>query len=467
MSFSSNTCGIARIVKTTPDGMAEKHVGMAFIIDARHVMTCCHVLNDALGRENRLDPETPPPEKRFSIRFPYASNAKGSGGVVLWCLELQQAKDVAVLKLEDDAPADAHVATFSEFEVQGEKWSCIGRDATEIDREAHGELGSILASQERQLNGPTGIAVRIAGGYSGAGVWSDAPNAFVGMVVTKDRDQFENGVAYAIPTCILLQVWPKLKQIRDGHLFDPNLTDAQANWAVPVLPPTVAVNQPAPPRRPSSPSYFCYVSRQKVDQLHSQIVDEQPTERFPSNPGAPDEAGLSAGSVGKILEDASYGMRGVVQRERKVKTQYIEKLRRVVTHIAAEGPIPSLESLLSTDKGGRGFFHYRGEFRPVTPLSGPVPSETLVVLKSQAGGRTLLLDCSLRNFSEGNAPDGSFRVHSGNHRFFSGQIGLWLETVAVYFDATADEIYGSPLFLKLGMRPASAMVPSSDHMPVL
>jgi tetratricopeptide (TPR) repeat protein len=183
---------------------------MAFVVGVRHVMTCCHVLNDALGRQ-RLDPVRPPPNSRFSVRFPYARNAKGSGDVALWGFELPQAKDVAVLELVEDAPADAGVATFSDAEVQREKWSCIGWDAEGIDREVDGTFGTVLARNERQLNGPaTGVALTITHGYSGAAVWSDTAKAFVGMVVTKDRAHFENKLAYAIPTRVLLEVWPEL-----------------------------------------------------------------------------------------------------------------------------------------------------------------------------------------------------------------------------------------------------------------
>jgi hypothetical protein len=114
MEFSGNTHGIARIVQPTADGRGEKHVGMAVVLGPRHVMTCCHVLNDALGRQNRLDPERPPADTRFSIRFPYASNAKGSASIIQWGLELPQARDVAVLELiADDVPADAGVAAFN------------------------------------------------------------------------------------------------------------------------------------------------------------------------------------------------------------------------------------------------------------------------------------------------------------------------------------------------------------------
>ena len=46
MSLTSYTRGIARIVVSAADGAGEKHVGMAIVVDDRHVMTCCQVLNE-------------------------------------------------------------------------------------------------------------------------------------------------------------------------------------------------------------------------------------------------------------------------------------------------------------------------------------------------------------------------------------------------------------------------------------
>ena len=215
MSLAENTHGIARIIATGPDGIGEKHTGMAIVIDVRHVMTCCHVLNDALARTNRLDSASPPEDELFDIRFPYAANAKRAGKVVQWGLALQSDKDVAVIELTEDAPSEAGVAVFSEAEARTMGWCCVGADNASIYREPEGRLGSVLPDGTRQLNGPTGVGARIAPGYSGAPVWSDDVKAFVGMVVTKDRDQFvENGLAYAIPTPVLVEVWPELPQRR-------------------------------------------------------------------------------------------------------------------------------------------------------------------------------------------------------------------------------------------------------------
>jgi hypothetical protein len=212
MPFTRNTLGIARIVKAGPDGIGEIHVGMAIITDARHVLTCCHVLNDALDRKDRLDHEQPPTASRFSIRYPYANNSVGTGFVVQWGFALPQAWDVAVLQLDNDAPADAGLAAFSDVDITMEKWSSIGWDAHAVDRQVQGEIGTTLATGRKQLNGISGRAPQITRGYSGSGVWSDKANAFVGMVDNIDGDQAETGIAYALPTSVLLDVWPHLKR---------------------------------------------------------------------------------------------------------------------------------------------------------------------------------------------------------------------------------------------------------------
>jgi tetratricopeptide (TPR) repeat protein len=213
MTPAPNTCGIARIVRHDTEGCAgEKHIGMAFVIDPQHVMTCCHVLNDALRRPDRSDRTQPLSDSGIAVRFPFSDNARGAGKVVRWGLSLPWPVDVAVLRLERPAPTAAGVAVFSDSEVRGDKWSCFGCDENGVERETRGEFASLLSREQRQLNGPDGVAPRIVGGYSGAPVWAEGLKAFVGMVVTKDRDHAENWLAYAIPTGVLVEVWPELRR---------------------------------------------------------------------------------------------------------------------------------------------------------------------------------------------------------------------------------------------------------------
>src|SRR5262249_50893876 len=186
----------------------------AFAIEKCNVIPCCHVLNEALGRQSTLDSEQPLPDRQFGIRFPYADNSRGSGVVVKWGFDLPRPKDIAVLKLEKDVPPAAGVAVFSEADVQQTKWSFIGWDEKGIERESRGELVSVLANGDYQLKDLTGLFGGISRGYSGAAVWSEQLKSCFGMVVSNQRDQFDKDIIYAIPTSALRDIWPGLQTIR-------------------------------------------------------------------------------------------------------------------------------------------------------------------------------------------------------------------------------------------------------------
>jgi hypothetical protein len=185
-----------------------KHIGMAIIVDPHHVMTCCHVVNLALGRED-FHGEAPKPDERIAIQFPYGDDETWVGHVVKWCLDPENL-DVAVLQLDAAAPVDAGVASFVDGDARKLSWSCIGYNAKGVVREAPGTLGVVLPGGVQQLNGPQGVAVRIERGYSGAAVWCDEAGARVGMVVTKDWDQELNGASYAVVAAELQRAWPNL-----------------------------------------------------------------------------------------------------------------------------------------------------------------------------------------------------------------------------------------------------------------
>ena len=105
----------------------------------------------------------------------------------------------------------------------------------------------------------------------------------------------------------------------------------------------------------------------------------------------------------------SYGRTGTIQRERKLKLEYVEKLRRVLITVAREAPIPSLDMAVERGEFRSLYFHHAGSF---------VISETRCTsrfgrrrypCKQKSTESRFLLDSSLRFFSEGNEPDGSLR----------------------------------------------------------
>lgn len=211
--------------------------------------------------------------------------------------------------------------------------------------------------------------------------------------------------------------------------------------------------------------YFCYISRTKVDQLYQNISPED-SDEWTEHKTTEHDLGANIGadfSIAKIVNlfkgGITYGRKGVIQRERKIKVHYTQKLRRVLLTIAKEAPIPSLLESLPVAVPSSLFYYYEGPFRIDTPIknnydiltstSNNVRSDTLVTVCANILKYKLLLDCSLRNFSEGNQPDGTFAIHSTNSRFFSGEIDLHLATVFIMLGQRESSIMGTPLFLKL------------------
>ena len=200
--------------------------------------------------------------------------------------------------------------------------------------------------------------------------------------------------------------------------------------------------------------YFCYISRTKVDQLYGSIspgnvgeyTEQRTTEQ---NVGGNVEAGLSIANIVNLFKGGiTYGRKGVIQREMKVKIEYVEKLRQVLMAIAKDKPIPSLFEAIRSSKFDSLYYSYRGAFGIDEALT-EAKVDKVITLHSTVLSRTLLLDCSLRFFSEGSQPDGIFPIHSANTRFFKGDIDLQLETVFVQLSRKPKKIIGTPLFLRL------------------
>ncbi|MFC6085135.1 DUF7019 family protein [Sphaerisporangium aureirubrum] len=210
-------------------------------------------------------------------------------------------------------------------------------------------------------------------------------------------------------------------------------------------------------------AYFCYVSRNKVDQLYEQIdpraLDEVVETR--SRESTVTAEGGTEWGVPQVVNffkgSAGYGRTGRIQREVKVKQSYMDKLRKVLLALAEERPILPAEAL--APGGVSRYFHYSGMFKVAKPLTGHSAGQ-VVTITSKAGARRLMLDCSLRNFSEGPLPDGSFSVNSANARFFSKDMALPLTTVFLLLECGPDRVVGTPLFLRVSL-------PEADEMTAL
>src|SRR4051812_1431842 len=91
---------VAGVAKLLVVGDHSQSAGMGIVVEERHVVTCAHVVNSALGREFESQNK---PDEKIAIAFPYAdSEAVRTGRVISWHPMGQgRVTDVAVLELVD------------------------------------------------------------------------------------------------------------------------------------------------------------------------------------------------------------------------------------------------------------------------------------------------------------------------------------------------------------------------------
>jgi hypothetical protein len=206
--------------------------------------------------------------------------------------------------------------------------------------------------------------------------------------------------------------------------------------------------------------YFCYISRNKVDQLYERLDTEalyEITELRSKETSSSADAQVNWNIlhiISLFRIGGSYGRKGVIQREAKVKRSYVAKLDDVCMAIARESEIRPAMAVGDDTVGG--WFHHTSRFRVAEPVANPT-ADAVITLVAGLGNRKLLLDCSLRNFSEGALPDGSFSLNSANARFFSGDLAMTMKSLFLLLDADQDRVIGSPLFLKLVLDDSAAL----------
>jgi hypothetical protein len=204
--------GIAKLhVQNDP----AKHAGMGVVVDTRLVLTCAHVVNDALGRAQRSTEQPDKDRDKVPVSFPYAKDAKPVlAGVLRWYpIGPDHPSDIAVLELDTAIPGNVGVAKLvpaSAKDVEDHPCAVFGLTLKNSGGDsADGTIKAMRPDRTIAIEG-TGPAVPfIEPGYSGAGVWDKKLGAVVGMVVSK-KESDTLLVAYMIPVSILKRAWPSL-----------------------------------------------------------------------------------------------------------------------------------------------------------------------------------------------------------------------------------------------------------------
>jgi hypothetical protein len=217
--------GIVRILKSQP-GRATP-VGAGFLVSPGYALTCAHVVNLALGREEYAE-DRPSAEIFLDLPAPAEGTTPTSGGslapaqapsgarVVAWHPPREQPQqgtpsDVAVLELvrpSGNAQVLPLLSPGSPVQpgYQGYAYGFPERGSSGIW--AKGELSGHQHSGWRQITDVAGP--KIEGGFSGGPFLDAAQQRVIGMVVARHR-RFP--VAYLITVETLVQAWGELPQI--------------------------------------------------------------------------------------------------------------------------------------------------------------------------------------------------------------------------------------------------------------
>jgi parallel beta-helix repeat protein len=191
----------------TTDGRV---VGAGFLVRERHILTCAHVVSQALGLP---DSHLEPPQEAVLLDFPLVSpQTLLKALVVQWCPPLSDGRgDIAGLELQGDPPTGAEVVRFSPTEdVWKHDFNVLGfPEGLDDGVWTTGRLLGRQATNWLQIEDVKAKGFAIAPGFSGTPVWDTQLQGVVGMVVAASRPA-ETRTAFVIPVDVLAAAWPLL-----------------------------------------------------------------------------------------------------------------------------------------------------------------------------------------------------------------------------------------------------------------
>jgi vWA-MoxR associated protein C-terminal domain/Trypsin-like peptidase domain/vWA-MoxR associated protein middle region (VMAP-M) 1 len=209
---------IARILREGSE------VGTGFLVAPGYVLTCAHVVLQAIGSTKDFTTYQGKPQENIFLDFPVLDvDQKIEAEVFEWLPYNLYNGDVAVLKLLTPEPTGAKPMPLDEFEcddVKNDQHSIygFGRNPVGGQSDAYRPKVPVAGGRFQLCKFGDPKDETIEPGFSGAPAWNDEKNCVIGMVATaKEASKEGYHVAYAIPTKVLR---PVLKKIEAFYLYD-------------------------------------------------------------------------------------------------------------------------------------------------------------------------------------------------------------------------------------------------------
>ncbi|BAZ27542.1 TIR protein [Kalymmatonema gypsitolerans NIES-4073] len=191
-----------------------KVVGAGFLVSQQYILTCAHVVADALGIARNT---AQMPDAKLRLDFPLlAAKQFFTAQVVFWrpVNPDELAEDIAGLKLESSPPDAAQPAKLVlSDELWGHPFRVLGFPKNQPNGAwASGEIRAGLANGWVQLEDVKQQGYALEPGFSGAPIWDEQLQGVAGMAVAAEMERSAAKAAFIIPTQVLVTAWSELGQ---------------------------------------------------------------------------------------------------------------------------------------------------------------------------------------------------------------------------------------------------------------
>ncbi|NET60204.1 MAG: trypsin-like peptidase domain-containing protein [Symploca sp. SIO2E6] len=227
--FQTFKASIARIYHSS-SGMV---VGAGFLVSDSHLLTCAHVVTEAL---NIAQNTAELPAGNIKLDFPLIAPGQiFPAKVVFWrpvqlepLISPEQGEDIAGLKLDGNSSVGSHpVRLVTATDTWKHPFRIFGfPKQREMGVWASGVLRDKLANGWVQMEDIKVPGYSVEPGFSGAPVWDEQLEAVVGMAVAAERKREAAKTSFLIPTSILSAAWLEFRQWLDDKRSLANTLDS-------------------------------------------------------------------------------------------------------------------------------------------------------------------------------------------------------------------------------------------------
>ncbi|MBD2385910.1 nSTAND1 domain-containing NTPase [Cylindrospermum sp. FACHB-282] len=205
-----------------------KVIGAGFLVSQKYILTCAHVVADALGLPRKT---AEMPDAEITLDFPLVAAKQYLKAKVVFWRPLNpdaEAEDIAGLELENSPPTSQKALLVTSDDFWGHSFRVLGFPDGKLDGVfAVGELRGKLANGWVQLEDFKQPGYRLEPGFSGAPIWDEELQGVAGMAVAAEMKRPETKAAFMIPTEVLITAWTAIASCPYRGLFAFQQEDAR------------------------------------------------------------------------------------------------------------------------------------------------------------------------------------------------------------------------------------------------